>query len=533
MLATAHPGVRNESPRGPSRMRLCVLFFVALATPLAAQIHSVPTQRVVALDAGDQINPNPIIRVYTPTGIELFTLSSLPGSAQARALDFDSNGYGYLCRGDLVHQLDPSGVPTGVQFTPPTGAAQAQDVLQTPKGDILVAWGATQPTSAIARYDMSGAMFSSFTDPMLDHPRRIATTSDPASSTVYIANRAAQQIVSFDFRSPSPTLQVVADMSAMNIGCVGLCYDAANDDLWVTSSFGQSNEIGCVDISNDLGMGTYSTAINYPPTGAAGMTAPAGLFYDRFRNLYVAGRDRNSGTPGVYIFRATSPLSAPLFLQSFPRTGSTPTNIIDVALQASPMTTCAPMEFTDDGPRHVLEMGAMNEIKFDSPETSGVPYAAGLSMRWQQSTCGALYQQGILELLFGGLDPRGLPLRSDDYLWSSLAVTPGLPGIPSSAIPLNPMGMPYESNFALIPPGGGTVSGFLGNLDVNGSASGILDLTAFVDPMNSEALDGMEFSLAWVTIDSTEAALIGFISEPLCIVMRNPDVSPISAVLCQ
>ncbi|MAG58554.1 MAG: hypothetical protein CMJ83_19880 [Planctomycetes bacterium] len=501
----------------------CAVLLLAVILP--AQTHDGATQYVWVLDSGAQTSPAPVLRVYSPTGAELLQVTTVPGSGQARALDSGPDGMLYLCRGGLVHQLDTLGVATGVTLSPPTGASNAQDVLVTPLGEILVAWGTTDPTSAVTRYDATGVQLSNFADTGLGHPRRIAHRSDPADTTVYAVSRNNQTVVSFDYTAVAPTLATVVDLTSNNVGPIGLCIDTANDDLWVTSDWGDATIIGCVDLTTNV----FSTAITYPPSGAAGLTAPAGLFYDRFRRLYVAGRSSNSGTAGVYVFEASSPTTAPTFLASWPRTGDAPTNVTDVTLQVSQMTTCSPTETTGIGTRNILEMGANNRVTFSSPETPGMAFAAAVSFRWQASVCGAVYQQGNLEdpagtgLPFGGSDPRGLPFLSDDFFWSSVAVI--APGPSPLTPPINPAtNLPFNNDFTAFGVG---ITGFLGDLDATGNEDGFIDLTFFLDPLNALGTDGMELTLAWVTFDLTEPALIGFVSQPLCVVLRNPDASPV------
>lgn len=496
-----------------------LLAVATLCTLAPAQVNDAPTHFVWALDAGNQTAPSPIIRVYSPSGAEVTTIT-VPGSGQARALAFDRLGNAYVCRANLVHQLDRTGAATGVTFSPPAGATLAQDVVETPQGDILVSWGATAATSAISTYDTTGMMLSNFTDSALDHPRRITPRADPSSTIIYVANRGAQEIRSFDTTGAPPSLILTTDLTSENIGPVGLCYDNANDDLWVVSSWGDANEIGCIDLSSN----TYATAINYPPVGVPGLTAPAGATYDRFRRLYVAGRNKNMGTPGVYVFEATSPATAPTYLAYWPRTGPTPVNVIDVAPQPSETATCAPME----AGQFILEMGAVNRVTFSNPATPGAQYAAAFSGAWSVNPCGSPFIQGTIGIGFAPPDVRGVPLTSDDFFWGSVAVV--APGPSPVAPATNPAtNMPFLNDLTGLGIG---VSGFFGFLDATGFADGIIDLTAFVDPGNANGTDGMKLELAWVTFDFSEPALFGYVSQPLCLVLRNPAASPVVAIPC-
>jgi len=254
------------------------------------------------------------------------------------------------------------------------------------------------------------------------------------------------------------------------------------------------------------------------------MTSPAGLSYDRFRRLYVAGRNKNSGTAGVYVFNAPNPMTAATLLEQWPRTGASPVNIIDVQPQPLDVTVCAPEEMTNNGPVHILEMGTNNRVTFSSPLTPGAPFAAAFSDRWSDSACGAPFVQGTIEISILSPDVRGIPLSSDNYFWGSVGVLQ--PG-PSPVVP------PFGFTNNLLPLGIG-ITGFLGDLDGTGFEDGFIDLTNFIDPGNLFGLNGIELSLTFVTFDFSEPALFGVIAQPICMVLRNPVVNPIGPVtLCQ
>lgn len=504
---------------------LVPLALLLLGGPHFSQSLSGPTHTVWALDAGSQQSSAPRLIKYEPSGRESQVLTSLPGSGPGRALDADIQGRLYLCRGDAVHQLSSAGTPTGLSFSAPASAAKAQDVLQIPgqPNRFVVSWGATSAESAVAIYDLSVANPSvpirtiTFT---WDHPRRLAATPD--GNRIFVGQRTPQNIVEFDPNVATATVSVTAALSSQNIGPVGLCYDAAHNDLWVAGDYGTAQQVGCINL--DATGNPYTTAFTYPPSDATGLRAPAGIFFDRFRRLYIAGRSQNGGTAGVYAFAADDPSLLPTLAAGYPRVGAgvAPSSVIDVVIQLSEQSTCAPQEGTD----FILEMGTANTMTFSLPEAATQPpptiYVAALSLQWPAS-CTPIFRAGTLETIFrfGGSDPRGIPLMSDALFWSTVAVpSPG-----PSPIPPAPG---FPNNLA---PGVG-ITGFQGILSPVGTASAIVDLTNLTDPLNLLGLDGLSLSLAWLTFSTTDPNQVGWISQPLCIKLRNPAVSPVTRVNC-
>lgn len=523
----AAPIRRTRLPSAPAARGRTALWFWALlaAAPLSAQSLPGPTHFLWALDAGSQLSPAPLLRPYTPSGLALAEVGALPGSGQARALEASASGDLYLCRGDAVYRLDRIGSNLGLAFQPPAGAAKAQDVIQVPgsPGLFVVAWGSSAAESAVAIYDTASANPAV---PVLavahawDHPRRLAAA--PGGNRIFVANRGTQNIVEFDPGAAAPVVTVTRDLAAAGIGPVGLCYDAANNDLWVAGDFGQTAQVGRIDL--DAPGSLFSSAFTYPPSSAAGLRAPAGLYYDRFRTLYVASRGQNGGTPGVYAFSASTPSDPVQAEASYPRPGGGPVgaNIIDVALQLSFQATCAPSENGE----HVLAMGGPNVVEFSLPEAQSIPgahiYFAALSFRWQ-SACAPAFIAGIYEPSFrlGGSDPRAIPLAQDFLFWGSVGVP--VPG-PSPLPPAPGFGNSLVPAFL--------ITGFSGTLGADGTASAIVDLTQFVDPGNLFNLDGVELSLGWLTLSVTDPGFFGFVAEPLCLKLRNPAVNPVAATPC-
>lgn len=497
---TGHP----SSPR-PSLIALLSMLASATAS---AQPTDAPTQLVWALDAGVQTSANPILRVHDPAGREVFFLGTLPGSGQARGITFDDQGLVYLARGDLVHQLDAAGVATGVTFNPPTGGVQAQDMVTTPDGKLIISWGATQAASRIGVYDLNppNATPTVFLGPTgLNQPRRLAVRREPGNGTCYVANRDSKIISSFNYLSASPTLSQVIDLTTQNIGPVGLAHDPARDRLFVVGDWGSANQIAIVSLSPSP---TVSALVSYPTTGATGLRSPTGCYFDRFRRLYVAGRNQNTGTPGVYVFNAEAE-STLAFLATFPVTTPAPTNVVDVDLQPKVIRTCTPL-FNNAG---ALAVGA-NTIFFRCPDYPGRVYAAALSLRWTAGAAcptGAIVP-GILEpaLRFSLPDCRGMPLK-DDFLFRGTAAVavPGPSPVPGG-LDLTPFGL--------------AITGFIGTLDATGLANATVVCPG--------GFTGVELSLAWVVMDPNIVSQIGYVSQPACLVVQDPAAVVVQPVVC-
>lgn len=488
------------------RLSLPVLLLTAAA--LCAQRT---THFVWILDGGDQANPTPVLRIYDPEGTELSNLS-VPGSGPTRAMDAGPDGTIYVCRGNEVRKLDRMGMDTGVVLTASSGNAPAQDVLPLLNGEIWVSWGTNATNSSIARYDSSGSLLASFTDPLLDHPRRLA--GDPADGTrVFIANRSQDELLVFDDLPGSPTFTQASTLSMGSIGPVGLAYDATRDAVWVSGDWGQTQQIGFVDVSSLPG--TFTAAIDYG-AGVPGLAAPSGLLFDRFRRLWVAGRNRNGGVAGAYIFEASLG-SSPVFITSFPSSGPAPLNVLDVAAQPAAVTLTVPQDTNGD---NVLVADMTNMLSLDAPAFAGSFYLTALSLQWPQS-CPPSYIPGVLDPLmtFPVPETRGIPANLDWIFWLTLGVPdPGAMGLlpaPTPSLPGRPDLIPGISNIA---DAGILVDDFRGFLDPTGHADATVQMPAL-----PASLDGMvDFSLIWVTLSSATLQGFGLITDPVCLTLRVP-----------
>ncbi|MAG54785.1 MAG: hypothetical protein CMJ83_00685 [Planctomycetes bacterium] len=467
-----------------------VIGLLALSGPVAVGQHlDSPTHFVWLLDRGAVAGGGEALHVCHPDGTLLATLP-LPGAGPPRGFSFDRRGFAWLARGDAIWELDPMGVATGRSIQPPLPFAQAQDVLETPSGHLAVAWGMNAGSSGVSWHDAGSlALVSSVSGGGFIHPRRLATSPDPAMPRIYVSTSGPSNAVwEINYLAGVPIATIITNLGP-TLFPVGLAYDATHDGFWTAGDFGGNNEIGFVDRST----GVYTPEFGYPAIGAPGLTAPGGLIYDRYGMLWIIGRDRNQGITGAYVFRASDASQTPSSFTPFPSNPGALTNLIDVDQQPVVMDLCVPLAGTDP----ILELGAANRITLDSPSEAGCLFAIAMSNRWN----------GVMDLgLELGLpDTRGLPLTFDDLFRGSAGVeTPGSPP---------PVGGPNLSFFGIL------ITGFTGFLDGNGQGQAFIDLT----PLNDPSLDGIELSLGYVTADGLVSSGIGLISQPIPVTLRfNP-----------
>jgi hypothetical protein len=473
--------------------------FLFLAAAMAgAQALTVPTELVWALDAGMQTAPTPVLRFYLPNGVQRGTVTPA-GAGAARGFCFDSSGFLYLCRGDEVRKLSPSGTDLGQVFTAPAGFTAAQDVFVRSTGAsplVAVAFGASTSGSGIAIYSSlnGGAPTRVITSGSLAQPRRLIMRQDGADNFLFVLSRDNNLLMRADLSLANPTLTTYFDLSASMIGPIGLAWDAARERFLVDSDFGQTNLIGTVPANP---MPSFVAAFAYPPSSAAGLRAPAGMTFDRYRRLYIAGRNMNGGTAGVYVFDANQSVSQPVFLTRFPAAGSpAPVNIVDVEVQPTDMAICAPLE----GTIGVMNNFEANRFLVSSQFYAGYPYVAAISLNWP-TRCVPDLAPGLYvpTLQLPSPDIRGLPLGDDIFFRSSAGV-------------VNPIDVPPLGGPTLLP--FFSFSGFAGTLNAGGL--GEFSIT----PNLPVSLEGTPFSVAFVTLDPLLAAGIGYISQPVCVTLR-------------
>jgi hypothetical protein len=145
-------------------------------------------------------------------------------------------------------------------------------------------------------------------------------------------------------------------------------------------------------------------------------------------------------------------------------------------------------------------VGVANMITFSAPRVPGAAYAAALSPRWQ-TTC-APYVQGILEpsLRLAFPEARGVPLSLSDGGFL-LQQTAGVCCFVATPAPINSILQ---------------ISGFSGFLNASGDATAIVHFFAGPPPV----VDGVELSLAFITVDLSTPSGFGRISDPICLTVN-------------
>lgn len=477
-----------------SRFALMALV-LGLGLGAPAQDHNQPTHLVWLLDRGMQQGGGESLHAFQPDGQYLTTVPLAAGGGQPRGLAGARNGNLWMARGNFAEELGPDGMPTGRFIAGPGNFSQAQDVVELPNGNICVAWGAQVGNSGISVHEPVNLIAVNIvTGPTgFVHPRRVVV--DPESSIVYIATSTGSSGLGtngfwiLDLSAPGPVNVVNLSVAPANVFPIGLAFDGTHDGLWVTSDFSGDNEIGFVDATS----GAYSTEITFPGTGFTGMTAPAGLYYDRMGRLWAASRDRNGGTPGAYVFDgADLAAPSPPLHTGFAIGNPNLNNIMDVALQAIQIDCTTPTLANEP----VVYMGQNNVIGFNAPTEGGCVYCAAFSLPWN----GAI--DPALEL--GPPDTRGLPLMFDDLFLGSANVAS-----PNTA---PPFGGPNLSQWGL------GITGFIGTLDLAGNATGSVDMSGLTLP----SLDGLKLSFGFLTAGPTSSG-VGQISQPKIVTVRMPN----------
>ncbi len=478
------------TPRHRTVSRIC-LFAACLSVSGSAQ-DQISTQEIWTLD---QVGTS--LRAFNPA-LDSTVIRTIPlvGSGQVRGFSFDATGVAFVCRGDEVRTYD--GVATTLFAGVAAGLAQTQDVAVSPiNGDVFISCGATASLSKIVRFDSGGTLLATLTDPLLNHPRRMAFDAD--GDKLYIACAGNSRILSL---TPSTGAFLSEfDLTPNTVTPIGLSFDVVRTGFWITGDWGSAGGgIGFLQLPP-------ATPTYFPvlaTTATPGLSAPANVFFDRMRNLYVAGRSLNGGTAGVYAFSAATGNTLN-FVKSV--TGLGQQNIIDVRPRPEQVGLTAPTDPMDPA-MLVLNASATsainNALVIECPSSPSALYFAALSFRWP-SSC-APYTPGLFTTLleFPGTDPRGLPAEFDLVFRQTAGVCCLNAPPPLSApgdVPLAPFL---------------TVSGFGGFLNAAGSANAAVNFSAGI-PISA---DGVVFSLVYVTIDPGISTGFGRVSDAFCLTLN-------------
>jgi hypothetical protein len=318
------------------------------------------------------------------------------------------------------------------------------------------------------------------------HPRRIAWNTD--GSTLFIASNSNNLILKLD--PVTSMFTQVADLTSAGIGPIGIAFDATRDAVWTVGDFGNNGDIGFVNVMT----GAYTNVLSenqYP-----GLKSASNVFFDRFRTLTVSARNLNGGFGGLYRFYAPS---GSVVTDLGPiLTGLT--SVIDVAFRPEIIGIGAPTSGSDFVLNASAAIGVANMITFSAPRVPNAPYAAALSPRWQPMC--SPYVPGILEpsLRLGFPEARGVPLSLSDggFLLTQTAAVCCFAATPA---PIN----------AIL-----AISGFSGFLDASGNATAVVNFFAGPPPV----IDGVQLSLAFITVDPAAPSGFGRISDPICLTVH-------------
>jgi hypothetical protein len=459
-------------------VRAAALAMIAAAV-LAAQ-NQVATQDLWTLDiATNQI------RVFHGSGEPTGTTIALVGSGSARSLAFAESGLAYVCRGQEVRTYD--GTTSGLFAGTTQGIDQPQHVAVRPGAaqEVWIACGATTSNSKIIHFSSTGTSVQTYTNAMMDHPRRIAWNQ--AGDKLFIASVGNKKILTLD--PATGTFAQLADLTSQNISPIGLSFDVTRNAVWTVGDFGFNGHIGFVDVMT----GAYTNVINesqYP-----GMHAPAGIFFDRFRTLTVANRNLNGGIAGLYRFSAQTGTA---LADLGPITAGF-TSLIDAAGRPEIIGIGAPVSGNAFVLNASMSQSVANAITFNVPRVPNQAYAAALSPRWQPQC--APYIPGIIDpgLRLQPPDPRGIPLSLSDG---------GFLIMQSAAICCAP-GTPAPLNTVL------TIDGFAGFLSATGTANATITFHPVVLPINA-----FELSLTFITVDLAVFNRFGRMSDPICLTVN-------------
>ncbi len=484
---------------------LLLLFFCHTATSAQSFVET----EYVVVDRGSQMNGSDgALRLYTRSGTMLATLAS-SGSGAMRGAAFADTGELFVARGNDI--LRYTGDPLTPDTMPFVTGSKAQDVVVNPvTGNIICSFGTNAGSANIMELDSSGTIVQMITDPLLAHPRSIALNY--SADTLFVANQSAGNVLAIDLATG--TVQVHANIASQfpNYGPIGITTAPDVDDLvYVVSDYG-SGPTEIVSLDGPSGSPTITSFLNFG--SLSDLTSPAGIYADDYGNLFIAGRSKNMGTPGVYTYRRATGMRPAL-----PFLGSEHVNPIDIAFARSPVTfslTSSDGVSPSSGlPR--VSFGTQNaQLVFDiqAPDFANMAFAIFYSLIPDSAALATVNDP--FRPLGGGIpfetpDTRTLPLLLDSFFLQSLAlIQAGGNGAP---VLLDPAACPNSTAGFFLRPQGAT--------DSQGVAQAILTMPSLPClPPNFTAY--MAFSLVLVDGQTLPALVGAATSYPLALALERP-----------
>ncbi len=482
---------------------------ICLSACLLASSQTFEETEFVVVDRGVQMNGSDgELRLYTHSGGFLSTLPSV-GSNQYRGGAFADTGELFVARGNDIWRF--VGNPLLPDVAPFATGTKAQDVVvNSADGHVFCAFGNNTASATILEYDDTGTLVQTITDPLLVHPRSLAI--DYAGNTLFIANQSGGNILAVDIAAGTVQQHVDIAASIANFGPIGITLPRDTDDLmYVVGDYG-SGPTEVVEIVGPTGSATVNTFLNFG--SLPDLKAPAGAISDNYGNLFFAGRSKNMGVPGIYVYnRATGQRT------TLPYVGTEHLNPIDITFRKTmigfTLTSSDGVSATTGLP-HILWGIHNTQITIDiqAPDYPLMPFAILYSLMTDTVCLDAALDPP--RPLGGGIpfqvpDTRIAPLLPDAFFFQSLAlIQAGGNGAP---VVLDPTICPGSNAGFFLRPQGAT--------DASGNAQAILTMPSLPClPPNFVAY--MAFSLSVVDMQ-TQPTLVGAAtSHVVCVAIERP-----------
>ncbi len=490
-------------------LRQLSFLILALAFCLTLSAQTFEETEYVVVDRGTQMNGSDgELRLYTHSGGLLSTLTSA-GSGQFRGAAFANNGDLYVARGDDILRYTGSALtPDAMPFFAGT---KAQDIVINPADDhIWCAFGNNAGSSMIMEFDDTGTMLQLITDPLLVHPRSIAINF--AGDTIFIANQAGGNVLALDVATGVLVEHVNIAASISSFGPIGITVPRDQSNLiYVVSDYG-SGPTQIVEVAGASGSTTTTLFLDFG--SLTDMTSPAGVHADNYGNLFLAGRSKNSGVPGIYVYnRAVA--QRPVL----PYIGSENISPIDITFRKTMLRltlTSSDGVSVNTGLPRVLS-GVHNTqviIDMEAPDYPGMPYAILYSLM-TDTVCSASLAEP-LRPLGGGIpfqlpDSRTSPLLVDEFFFQSIGlIQAGGTGAP---VILNPADCP------------GTTPGFFlhpqGVITPAGTAQAILTMPS-LPCLPPGFVAYMAFNLVVIDMQTLPTLVGASTSNLVCLALEGP-----------